>query len=730
MRPRHLATLLALALVARASAARADDDLDALLETKVVSSASSQAESSSDAPATTTTITADELRRHGIRTLDEALNFLSLGVVSTNPLHSVEVGARGVLLTADYGNHMLLLVNGHMHNEQWAGTAYFERGAGVPIELIDRIEVILGPGSVLYGSNAMLGVISVITKKASEYRGLHLIGEAELLTSGRLGLGFGRAGTLGGVPVEVTGQIEYFRQQGPSFTFGPQRYGNDSVTGQPKRFTLDGPATGVWGGVADKGYSSEVPSALVRVVAGPFELTTRALSYRRVTPYLNSFNQGVGLFNDPGSGEIDRVISVDLRYRRVLNPTADLSLRLYGDASQYQQKLLLLAPEDCLSQSPGGCRTSLAGGARWVGFDPQLRFDWKRDGRYTSLLGVDTRMRNYYSDVTASDPDTGRSLPPAISYDQTELVAGAYLQQTARPWSPLTLNVGARLDIDPRFGTALSPRGMAAVSPWHGATVKAIYSEAFRAPSGYELLYTDKVSQLQAEGLKAERERSIEASFEQRFGAHRLFFSVFRSWWRDLISLGQADEGAVARGIQSGALPAGATGVFQYRNVGQIDNLGWGAAYEGALLSGRLRFGANLTGAYADRHEEGVDQPLTVTPRLFGNARVSYELGGALPVVALVAQQTGPAYADRAFDGGFTPLPRAPAQTTLRGTLSGPFPAVKNLSYRLTASWSRSDRSAYVAGPIQAATPEQPSAELAPVDTFRTAVALYYSFDP
>ncbi|RYE84416.1 MAG: TonB-dependent receptor, partial [Myxococcales bacterium] len=205
------ARLLGLLALLGPRLAQADAGLDALLETNVVSTASRQAETSSEAPATSSTISSDELRRYGIRTLDEALNFLSLGVVSTNPLHAVEVGARGVLLTADYGNHMMVLVNGHLLNEQWNGTAYYERGLGVPIELIDRIEVTLGPGSVLYGSNAMLGVIQVFTKSARDYKGLHLVGEAELLTSGRLAVGFGHETTLLGRPVEITTQLEYFR---------------------------------------------------------------------------------------------------------------------------------------------------------------------------------------------------------------------------------------------------------------------------------------------------------------------------------------------------------------------------------------------------------------------------------------------------------------------------------------------------------------------------------------
>src|SRR5579864_1576769 len=90
----------ALALLAP-SVARAQDTSGLLevLDENVVSGASKSAESSSDAPAMSTNITADQLRRFGIHRLDEALNFLSLGMFAQDNLSVPEVGARGVLIT-------------------------------------------------------------------------------------------------------------------------------------------------------------------------------------------------------------------------------------------------------------------------------------------------------------------------------------------------------------------------------------------------------------------------------------------------------------------------------------------------------------------------------------------------------------------------------------------------------------------------------------------------------
>ena len=141
-----------LLLMAVSRPAMADLELDALLSEEIITTASRTPESSRTAPALSTSITAEQLRIYGLRTVAEASDVL----------------ARGVLLTKDSGSHFLLMIEGHAINEVSYGTARFDRGAGIPLEMIDHIEVTVGPGSVLYGNNAMLGVINVIIKRGSE----------------------------------------------------------------------------------------------------------------------------------------------------------------------------------------------------------------------------------------------------------------------------------------------------------------------------------------------------------------------------------------------------------------------------------------------------------------------------------------------------------------------------------------------------------------------------------
>lgn len=725
LRAATLAPLVALALT---RTARADDtsELEGLLDQPVVSTASKTAEASSAAPAVVTTITAEDLRRYGIRSLNEAINYLSLGMVTTNPLHSVEIGARGVLLSVDYGDHVLLLVNGHAMNEPWSGATYFDRGAGVPIELIDHIEVTLGPGSVLYGTQAVLGVINIVTKRAKDYSGIHLIAESELATSIRGAAGAGLTWNLLGRPGELTLQFEYFTQSGPDFTYGPQSYGLDAVTGQPKRFSPYGEPTGVWGGEA--GYTARIPSLYARVLYGDFELNVRAGTYRRSTPYINLVNKPIGDFNDPASYELDRMVTLDLRHRKAFSPTFELQSRLYGDFYDYTYNLVSSAAEDCLEGQGRGCKRVLLGASQWGGLEVQGTLDWTRDGSFPTLIGVDGRLRSIGSTLSFSDIATGEVASGPGAYEESNGTFAAYIQQKARFTSWLDINAGARADFFPGFGGKVSPRAAVVATPWRGAALKAVYAEAFRAPSAYERLFSVPNGLLASPSLDPETVRSIEGSFEQRLGAQRVLFGVFRSAWHDMVILSTVTPQDLAAAEAAGQVSPGLSPdrVFRYQNIASINSFGFNAAFEGSLFDQRLRYGVQLTSSFSRRDDGNGPKQLTVGPQLFGNARVSYDLEGRLPVLGLAFQLLGPRPADRAFTGGFTPPPYVPPHTEMRATVSGPLPWLVGLSYRLSANVAFGDKGPYVVGPIQFATPEHPQAELSPVDRLRVALGLQY----
>src|SRR5205814_1495674 len=85
-------------------------------------------------------------------------------------------GARGINL-GDFNSRMLLLVDGHRINNNLTDGAFIDTAFILDMDLIDRVEVIRGPGSALYGNNAFFGVINVVTRKGAQLNGLEVSGE-------------------------------------------------------------------------------------------------------------------------------------------------------------------------------------------------------------------------------------------------------------------------------------------------------------------------------------------------------------------------------------------------------------------------------------------------------------------------------------------------------------------------------------------------------------------------
>ena len=743
-----LLTGLASASVARAQAT--PSDLQSLLDQTVVTTASKSAETGTTAPATSSTLTAEDMRRYGIHSIAEAIDYLSLGAVTADPLNTAEIGARGVLQTGDSGNHFLLLIDGHAVNEPLFGSARFDRGAGVPIEMVDHIEVILGPGSVLYGSNAMLGVINVITKRAKDWHGTHVAVE------GDGGPQQVDNANLAQQPASVRSKLDgwqtngapglyswrVFQQDGPAFTYGPQNGGADiAAAGAPLQYDRPPlPNTGYWGGLANQTGWVRQPGAQLRVVWGDFDLSAHASMFKRAIPYRSRFTHPSQDFNDPDSFDLERSLWVDLRHHAALSAIVEVTSRAYADSFDLQDRQNASEISECITlplpeANPTCSRTGVFA-SRWAGVEEQVAFDWLKDNSLVTLVGADGRLRFVGSKIDTVDLYTGR--PVASSYaliNRDDQALGVYAQQTWQPTRWLGLNAGARLDEETRYQGNVSPRFAASAGAWQGATFKAIYAEAFRSPSWVE---TDLATPLQIPGghLNPERVRSVESSFEQRFGTQRMLVGGFRSWWSDMVELHvltpQEQQVAAQQGLINGLLDYGVT---QFRNVSSIDNYGFNAAYDGS--SGdtqQVRWGATVTGAVARRDDTTLpgspSQPLTVTPQIFGNARVSYDLPGDWPTIAVAAHWMGKRYADRAYSGAWpsSQLPVAAAQLELRGTVSGPVPGVTGLTYRLGVNWALASQGPYVVGPIQDSTYNGQGPQLVPVNTLRAMAGLQYDF--
>jgi outer membrane receptor protein involved in Fe transport len=140
-------------------------DLESLLNVKVIT-ASKFSESQSDAPGIISVVNQDELRRFGGTTLREVLERVP-GLASSTAYFTDRsmVAARGDQ-TKINGGHVLYLINGRPTREVLEGGLVSDLLESFPINVLERIEVIKGPGSVLYGSNAFSAVVNLITLSA------------------------------------------------------------------------------------------------------------------------------------------------------------------------------------------------------------------------------------------------------------------------------------------------------------------------------------------------------------------------------------------------------------------------------------------------------------------------------------------------------------------------------------------------------------------------------------
>jgi len=140
-------------------------DLEALLNVKVTT-ASKFSQKLSDAPGVMTVVTKDELRRFGGLTLREILERVAglAGSTASFTDRSI-IAARGDQTTIN-GGHILFLINGRPTREVLEGGLAGDLLETFPVNILERIEVVKGPGSVLYGTNAFSAVINLITLKA------------------------------------------------------------------------------------------------------------------------------------------------------------------------------------------------------------------------------------------------------------------------------------------------------------------------------------------------------------------------------------------------------------------------------------------------------------------------------------------------------------------------------------------------------------------------------------
>jgi outer membrane receptor protein involved in Fe transport len=724
------------------------DDLGGLLDAEIVQSASRSAEDATTAPATLTVVSAEQMRLLGITTIAEAINFFGLGItVQPDGGHegSTATTGRGVAVVGDGGNHLLVLLNGHALNDPWGGWVYIDDLAGIPIEVVDRIEILNGPGSVLYGTSAMYGVVNVVTKDAEAQKGLGASLQGQVGWPGdrdndvvsptrghRMGwgsrgrLGFSHPFALGDRDGEVFVQVHRIDARRPTHTFGPQTPDWDP-----------GPIAypnGAWGGIGSA--RREVTGGVLGFRLGGWAVDLKSGFWRR--GHLFDYQSD---FADPKNREYYGDVRVDVRHTFTPKPGMQLRSRLYGDYVKYRGSWNYTDPDFCPGIS-GRCESYELTHMGQYGLEEVFEADWFVDGKVVSTFGGDVRGRTVNDYGAYAEHDTGRE--PAgkyLDYTRTTAAGALFVQQRFNPVRWFGLNAGVRLDLDQLFGAHLSPRAVTTFQPVDGTVFKLMYSEAFRAPLIGELLFADPVYHVSAQslgGLKPEITRSGEFALEQRLpkGIGSVRAGAYVAWFLDLVGERPLTDMEFADAVADGRLSPDAeqTYAVTYGNIGRMLTYG---GYLGAELQTpdrKFRFGTNLQGGESTlvRRVEGerLESAVPIAPQVVANSTAMLVWGGAIPNAALGVYYHSPRRATEDVNGDFvdTSPRRAGHHVQGRFSLTGEIPNT-GLWWGAWVDYSLGRRGPYMVGQLNYSDGMAFRGELTPLDRLTIWAGLTWQFD-
>lgn len=421
-----------------------------------------------EAPASTTVLSQEELRAFGYTTLAEALAAVR-GFFVSNDRSYTYLGVRGFAPPGDLNTRVLILWDGHSVNDVWAGQGYSARDLSVDLEEVDRIEVVRGPGSALYGTGAFFAVINVVPRES---------------------LGQGRT-------AEVTAAVEALGTTRLHGTAAWQK-GNNSVLASVAGLNMRGAETtrmGVGLPLVQGLDQERAATASLRARLGDLSFQAQLHGRRKQIPS-GPYGTVLGV---EGTQVEDLRGFVEARYEKALGERVSLSLRGAYDASRYRGYWMY-------EQEDGGLRRDTdAGRADWLTAEARFLFNLSETNRLTVGLEGQGQLR---VEQESFGPEGGNA--PLLS--KSRVLLSTYLLDEWRLHPRLSLSAGLRLDKYLDLDTTpLTPRLALIARPYDKGLTKLVAGRAFRAPNAYELDYNDGgVTQAAAGNLEAETITTLE----------------------------------------------------------------------------------------------------------------------------------------------------------------------------------------------------------------------------
>lgn len=402
-------------------------DLEVIIASKFV-------EKLSDAPGVISVITKDELERFGGTTLKDILERVPSLIGSTVYMTDRSmIAARGDQFKHS-GSHVLLLINGRPIREIHEGGIKSETLESFPVNIIERIEVIRGPGSVLYGSGAFSAVINIITEKA-EKNGIAVTG-------------------LGGVPsaYNTLGEAKY--RIGDLSIVAAGRYHNKGNW----KTTWDYSSTAPWGEVFTGPVKVNIPNKGSGAYLG--------VNYKNLS-LISTYNQWENAHFIPiymwlnqtyGDDDVWKKGFANLGYGLEVNEKWNMDINLTYTRSTLK-----------IPSWPNTTRDSYEVIAEWTNFfKPTEKFRMVFGGLYNYVNGYE---------YVPTGPVTDDSRSSFAFYTQADY----WVHQKMKLIGGLQANKVENIDLN------IVPRAGLIFYPISNVNVKTLYSQAFRAPSINEI---------------------------------------------------------------------------------------------------------------------------------------------------------------------------------------------------------------------------------------------------
>lgn len=581
-----------------------------------VESASKFSQSVGEIPAYVTIVTQETIEKMGFKTIADVLNFYSQSLATFYDRRYEFVVSRGFYEFEDYNTRFLVLVDGHILNEPANNSVGFDRSTPIPLELVERIEIIYGPFGVLYGTSNLQGMINIVTKKPSSMPKFFSKVSIGSFDTKEFVAGISFDANWGKFPV--------------SGYFSASSYDSDGIRSGISRIKLSpsdpwfGPLNwdyspiygGSWGKRAD---FERAPSLFGKINIGDFTITSFWGYRKKGSPYA----PWGAVYKDNNNLFKDERASVVGFYSKVFSPTFSITARCGYDDYTYFEKDTY-ADDTFFKGSPGYFwKDSMK--TRRISLELSSLFNFDK-AKY--IFGGYYKREKLYENVF-DEAIMGNS-SYLERYDSVKQRASAFY--TLGEWKiyrESTISLALNYVKYNYTKGKLIYRGSYIYPFSDKVLLKAVLGKGFRVPSYYEYGYSDSVSNLSNPILLSEDSPSYEVSLSIAPSLKQNYtISLFKQLVNDVILPVVIQDPSQIEGnvIPVGSNPNDFIGFIQYQNAEKekINGISFGGRW---FLSDYFNFYLNFTYSDTKEKEKGsykYERELG-SPKKLGNIGFLYE---------------------------------------------------------------------------------------------------------